>query len=375
MMKKLLSCLAAMVTLFVLTQALAEEITVTATETKIGENAMSYPQLEGMADQAVQEKINSDIVLASNVSGMLMTLVTLDPQMQQFTMDYEVCRLDDEVFSVVISAMGRQPGKRDGHTWTALSYDLSTGERLTLDQLFEDPQEAVARMEEIAEASLSEELNGYMEYSEIVPLPQDQFTLDDTGITFWYPEEQFSLFSGFSGACQFWYEELEGLWLKDPTPEKTDAEIRIAVEQAVSSGVLPSVPVRMGQSMQEIADAYRLVRTPDEFPGGRYFVMEDPRFRQILILSDSLYSGYDRSVAEGIQLKRGGIGGLTVGETTQLRWREVLGEPEKTVAFTENMAYDYNLPAGEYDVYRFGGNELRLHADENGVLCAVQLCK
>ena len=373
MMKKLLSCLAAMVTLFVLTQALAEGVTVTATETKIGENGISYPQLEGMENTEIQEKINSDIVLSANVSGMLMTLVTLDSQTQQLTMDYQVRRLDDEVFSVVISAMGRQPGKRDGHTWTALSYDLSTGERLTLDQLFEDPEEAVTRMEEIAEASLSEELNGYMEYSEIVPLPQDQFTLDDTGITFWYPEEQFSLFSGFSGACQFWYEELNGLWLENT--EKTDAEIRDAVAQAVSSGIIPGVPVRMGQNMQEIVDAYRLLRTPDEFPGGRYFVMEDPQFRQILILSDSLFSGYDQSVVEGIQLKRGGIGGLVVGQTTQSRWQEVLGQPEKTVAFTENMAYDYNLPAGEYDVYRFGGNELRLHADENGVLCAVQLCK
>ena len=42
---------------------------------------------------------------------------------------------------------------------------------------------------------------------------------------------------------------------------------------------------------------------------------------------------------------------------------------------TENMAYDYNLPVGQYDVYHYGENELRLHADESGVLCAVQLCK
>ena len=375
MMKKLLSCLAAVVTLFVLTQALAEEITVTATETKIGENFISYPQLEGMADAAIQEKINSDIVMSANVSGMLMTLVTLDQQTQHLMMDYDVCLLNDKVFSVIISTKGKQPQKRDGHTWTALSYDLSTGERLTLDQVFSDPDAAVVQMEEIAESTLSEELNGYMEYSEIVPLPKDSFTLDETGITFWYPEEQFSLFSGFSGACQFWYEELEGFWRNDPTLEKTDSEIRETISQAVISGAIPGVPVAMGQEMQEIADAYRLLRTPDEFPGGRYFIMEDAQFRQILILSDSLYSGYDQSVVEGIQLRRGALGGLVVGDTAQSEWRQALGQPEKTVDFTENMAYDYNLPAGEYDVYRFGGNELRLHADENGVLCAVQLCK
>lgn len=375
MMKKLLSCLAALVMLVGCTQALAEETAVTAMVTQIGENLVSYPQLSGMADGAIQEKINGDIVTAANVSGMLMTLVTLDQNTQSLRMDYEVCLLNDEVFSVILSAKGKQPGKRDGHTWTALTYDLSTGERLTLEQLFTDADRAVGRMEEIAEKALSEELNGYMEYSEILPLPRENFTLDGTGITFWYPQEQFSFFSGFSGACQFWYEELDGLWRENPLPIRSADEIREEVAKAVSSGVLPGIPAQMGQNMQEIADAYRLLRTPDQFPGGRYFVLEAPQFRQILLLSDSLYEDYDKSVVEGIQLRRGGVGGLTIGAATQTIWRETLGQPEKTVDFTENMAYDYNLPAGEYDVYHFGENELRLHADENGVLCAVQLCK
>ena len=73
--------------------------------------------------------------------------------------------------------------------------------------------------------------------------------------------------------------------------------------------------------------------------------------------------------------RRGGLCGLLIGHTVQTQWRNVLGQPEKTVAFTENMAYDYNLPVGSYDVYRYGNNELRLYADENGVMCAVQLCK
>ena len=41
---------------------------------------------------------------------------------------------------------------------------------------------------------------------------------------------------------------------------------------------------------------------------------------------------------------------------------------------SENMAYDYRLAQGQYDVYHFGAHALRLYADEAGVLCAMQLC-
>lgn len=52
-----------------------------------------------------------------------------------------------------------------------------------------------------------------------------------------------------------------------------------------------------------------------------------------------------------------------------------LAKPDETIGFTENMAYDYNLPIGQSDLYRFGDYELRLHADEGGVLRAIQLGK
>ena len=131
----------------------------------------------------------------------------------------------------------------------------------------------------------------------------------------------------------------------------------------------------MGQNMQEIADAYRLLRTPDEFPGGRYFLMEHPAFRSVLVISDSLQAEYAASVVEGIQLRRGGLHGLLIGKTLQQEWRELLGEPESSLDMTESMAYDYGLCEGSYDVYHYGANELRLYADTDGALYAIQLCK
>ena len=52
-----------------------------------------------------------------------------------------------------------------------------------------------------------------------------------------------------------------------------------------------------------------------------------------------------------------------------------MGEPDETMTFTDSMAYDYGLPVGESDIYHFGEHELRLHADTDGVLRAVQLGK
>ncbi|MDD5897542.1 MAG: hypothetical protein PUE14_03455 [Clostridia bacterium] len=359
-------------TLCIFAKAGAEEITIEEVRTQMGENTVAYPQLVGMENEAIQQKINDDIVTSSGVTNHMVALFTLTGQ-QTLNVSYEAY-LNDSIFSTVISARGRLPGVRDGHEYTALTYDLQTGERVTLDQLFTDPQAAVALMEEKAAAALGEEWNGYLEHSEITPLPVDSFTLDEHGITFWYPADQFALGSGYSGACQFWYEELKGLWISDPTPVLTAQEQKAAIEQSVSSGVMPHVPVWIGQSVQEVTDTYRLLRTPDEFPGGRYFLLEHPALRGVLVISDSLQAGYENSVVQGIQLRRGGLHGLLIGTSVREQWQAVLGAPESTVTMTQSMAYDYGLCEGSYDKYHFGKVELRLYADTNGVLYAIQLC-
>ena len=200
MLKKWLTCLLVLLLSFSLAQACADEIIIEEIATQIGENCVAYPQLSGMKDKAVQQKINDDIVMFSGVTNHIVTLATLMGSQQKLEVNYQAALLEDEVFSVVISAKGRLPGKRDGHSWTAMTYDLHTGERMTLEDLFTDVDAAVAHMEQIAEETLSDELNGYMEYSDILPLPAEAFTLDENGITFWYPAEQFSLLSGYSGA-------------------------------------------------------------------------------------------------------------------------------------------------------------------------------
>lgn len=373
MLKKLLSCLLGLLMMSSIAFAQETVAEITDLRTQIGDHVVAYPQLAGMADVAVQQAINDDIALSSGVTDHLITLVTLGQSSVGLQVDYEASIVDGRYFSVVISAKGSKVGgQRDGHAYSAMTYDLTSGRRVTLDELFADVEAAVAFMEETALATLSDELNGYMEYSDITPLPRDRFTLDEHGITFWYPADQFRLLSGYSGACQFWYEELDGFWRTEREAVSPDAQ---AIAQSVEAGEIPHVPVRMGQPIPEVTADYRLLREPDAFPGGRYFVLEHPAFRSVLVISDALAGDDEHAVVEGIQLRRGGLHGLMIGQTTADGWRGALGNPDETIVFSENMAYDYNLPAGSYDVYHFGGNELRLHADESGVLCAIQICK
>lgn len=370
MRKKWLSALLALCMLGTLAMA---EPRVSEVKTEVGENYVIYPQLEGLEDEAVQRRINDQIVAASGVTEHLITLVSIGQNPWTLRVDGEASLWREDTLSVLISARGKLPGERDGHRYTALCFDLRTGDRLPLEDVFTDVDEAVARMEAIALESLSEELNGYLEASDLTPLPRDAFTLDERGITFWYPSDQFRLLSGYAGAVQFWYEELDGLWKRPETEPLTGAEILSGVRKSVEAGALPKVPAQMGQPVRELTEAYRLLREPDAFPGGRYYVLEDPAFRGVLIISDALDDG--SSVVEGIQLKRGGLCGLRIGTTSQEDWRGALGDPDEEIQMTQSMAYDYNLPEGQCDVYHFGTNELRLYAGETGVLSAIQLCK
>ena len=120
----------------------------------------------------------TDIVLSSGVANHLVTLATLGDSPWGLKVDYQVKLLGENVFSAVINAQGKMPDGHEGQAYSALTYDLAAGERLTLDALFEDVDAAVAWIEAAAEESLGQELSGYMEYSDITPLPREAFTLD-----------------------------------------------------------------------------------------------------------------------------------------------------------------------------------------------------
>ena len=354
--------------------------TVSEARTVIGENRVAYPVLTDMEDDEIQKKINDDIVTRAEIPAHFVTLSTLRAGGWGLVVDYEAF-LQADVLSVTIHAKGTMTNGREGQKYTAVCYDLNTGETITLDEIFVDAASAVAWMEERAENTLMDELFGYLENSEISPLPVENFALDADGMTFYYPSDRFSLLSGDSGACQFYYDELTELldWegvLARIGVEKTEAGssgTKEKIAAVLETGRLPHVPVAIGDEMISVVEKYRLLREPDQYPGGKYYQMEAPPFRQVLLLSDALGRGYENSKVLGIQSMRGNLYGIQAGKTMRDDWRAVLGEPENTVAFSESLAYDYALPVGESDFYAFGNYQLRLHADGTGLLHSIRL--
>ncbi len=348
-----------------------------------GGNCLSYPQLSGWQDEAVQSLINDDIVLSANVTSHMITFATLTPDSNWgLKVTYEAY-VTDRVASFVISAEGKMPNNRQGQTNTALTYDLTTGQRIEAKDIFADPAYAQQWLEDEALRTLGEEISDYEDSAVLLPLPIDSISLHAHGLTFWYTQEQFKTVDGRAGACYFDYAEIQHLLNLDPEglpvklgmvqPEHTQVQQQEAIWATLREGKLAQLPVSLGDSMAQVVDTYGLSRTPDEFPGGRYFVMEHPVFRSIYLISDAMEDGYEHSVLEGIQLRRGSFCGILVG---QAQWEDVhniLGDPYDVIEITENMAYDYRLPAGNCRLYREEGRTLRFYFDESELLVAVQL--
>jgi hypothetical protein len=57
--------------------------------------------------------------------------------------------------------------------------------------------------------------------------------------------------------------------------------------------------------------------------------------------------------------------------TTQNQWRSVLGEPDATVEVDGFKAESNRILPGYSDYYNFDGVQLRLHANDEGVLATV----
>lgn len=352
---------------------------VESVSTQIGENSVSYPQLDGLSDAAVQRKINEDIVLSADITSHLLTLGRLTEGGFGLTVRYQAF-LNDRLLSVVVVAAGQGENGRYMQRNTALTYRLSNGERVTAEQVFADVPAAAAALELELDETLAQELSAYLENSQLSPLPTENLYLDADGVTFYYPYEQFSLFSGYAGAAQFAWEELRP-YLRSGAEDApalagfaAREEAAVAtLREALAQGRMPRVPVALGDSLSEVIERFRLLRDPDFFPGGKLYQLEAPAFRGVLLLSDGITSGWEHSVVQGVRTLRFDQCGVRVGETAQAEWRRILGPPDSTVRYDENTAYDYAVVPGECDYYAMGAYTLQLFGNADGVLYAVQL--
>lgn len=359
-------------------EAAASEPRLTAHGLSMLDHSVRYPQLTGLADEALQADINQRILDAGNIEALLNRMPMVIASSIPLTADYTAV-LQNDVLSVAMSAEGPVYDGRATQVWSTVNIDLRTGAAITLKDLLTDA--GLEALEALLEEDVAPALSPHLLRSELTPLPET-FVMDAQGLTLYYPIGRLSTLSGRAGAIQLQWYELTGLELSEGSAAERlgavraltlDSDSPALIADWVQRGQLPGIPVTLGGSMKEATDAYRMLIDPDLCESGRMFALEDAAFRDAWLLTDALQRGWDDSVIQGIRTDRISLYGLCTGVTRRDSWLGVLGDPYMSVTLQGDRAEAWRLPDGISDYYVFGEHRLRLHSDEQGVLTSVFL--
>lgn len=343
--------------------------------------SVSYPQLTGMADAVAQQQANAAILDAGQVEERITRLQSLSADSVGLTQTYEAL-LAGDVLSVAFSAQGALRDSGFTHLWSTVNLDLSTGEPITLADLFMDETAARQAIMDYMDQQVAPTLSAHLEAGQLSPLP-DTFAISEVGITFYYDLDRFTTLSGKAGKVTLLYTELQDLLklgegtiltrLGAPSALTLDASSVEKIHAAVEAGQLPGIPAVVGESLTDLIARYPLRLDPDYFPGGLFFYPEDDAFRGAYVLTNELMvpDSWEYNIVQGIRSDRANFYGLCTDVTTQEAWRAVLGEPDATVTLGDDDAYAYYLDVGVSDYYNIGNRQLRLHADANGILQSI----
>ncbi|MGN1020210.1 MAG: hypothetical protein ACI4O7_07525 [Aristaeellaceae bacterium] len=345
----------------------------------LADSSVSYPQLTGMADEALQQQLNDRILEAGDIENRLTRLALLMQSPVSLQVSYQAA-LAGDVLSCVYSALGAVTDERATHVWSAINVDLTDGSDVTFDRLFTDEESLLRDLEEYLDYGVGPELSAHLSNSELTPVPE-VFGLTATGLTLYYPIEKLSTLSDRAGAVTIlWYELREHLRLEDDdvltrigardmliAAPDSGAKIRAALE----AGTIPGIPVTLGGSVQEATDTYRMLTDPDLYQDGRMFALEDAAFRQVWLLTDALTEKtWDKSVIKGLRADRFNLWGLYPGVTRQ-EAEAILGQPDTVLALDADMADAYRLVPGDSCYYNYDGVQLRLCYDAEGLLTSL----
>lgn len=367
-------CMLLMLT-FTLSLAEAPSPTVNDMGLELMGSAVHYPQLTGL-DPTVQAAVNAAIMEKGRINDRLSRMASLLNAPVKLNVSYTYT-LEGDVFSCAILADGAVETSRATQVWSAVNFDLHTGQEITFADLFTDADAAAAFIETYLSEQVVPELSAHLPAGTLTPIPET-FTISPTGLTLYYDIDSFRTLSDRAGTVTILWSEFPANMVTLPLAQTHltfPADAPAAIAEALKYGGFIGIPAAIGQPMQELVDRHKLLTDPDIYEGGRMIALEDGAFRQVWILTDALTEEFDQSVVQGIRADRLNFYGLCTGDTTIDWWREVLGEPDNTLTVDEARAESWRIVPGTSDYYTFGDYRLRLHADENGILRSVFLMK
>ena len=284
---------------------------------------------------------------------------------------------DGKIASMARIWQGEQADGREGSSAAALAVSLETGMEIYLDELFSDYEGAVAAMERIIEDDVLASMSDYMEYAELLPMPVDNFSVSETGLTVYYPQDRYRYFDGEAGSITFlWHEIADYIGEDSPVYALAHPQVpysRSGIETLCFSGtVSPYLQVELGDLLADAAQSYSLA-DPDYTTDALVYPLERMR-GYALEIPKYAETDEDDTPVSAIRASRISFAGLlTTQKTTKQEALKLLGEPAKEIVFDEEAAFDAMLEPGESMYYEMEGRVLQLHFDEEGVLACVIL--
>ena len=133
--------------------------------------SVSYPQVTGMSDAVYQQQANAAILAAGEVEARITRLQSLSADSVGLTQTYEAL-LAGDVLSVAFSAQGALRDSGFTHQWSTVNLDLTTGEVITLADLFTDEAAARQAILDYMEQQVAPELSAHLEAGQLAPLPE-----------------------------------------------------------------------------------------------------------------------------------------------------------------------------------------------------------
>lgn len=282
---------------------------------------------------------------------------------------------DGRIASMARTWQGDQQDGRDGSSAASLTVNLETGMEIYMDELFVDFEGAVSAMEAIIEADVLDGMNAYMENTDLLPMPTDSYFVDEHGLTVYYPQERYSYFDGRSGSVHFYWHEIEA-YIGEESPVYTLSRPQAADASAIRSadGSFGNAWLALGKPLGEAMAPCSLSDEPDYTANAILYPSSNARLRGVSVeIPKYAESESEDTPISAVRYTRVSFHGLTTGRSTREEIVSLMGEPDETVVYGEDAAYDALLTPGESLVYRCSWGVLEAHMDEGGVLSCLIL--
>ncbi|MBR1585313.1 MAG: hypothetical protein IJ662_07235 [Clostridia bacterium] len=359
---------------------------------------ITYPVLSALSEemQPAADRINVAIQENAHIQQYMLLLPNLRFGSVGLQMTYEEILGEGfyqgrGYYAVLFSVEGKMLTGLPSQVYYPMVFDVSTGEQVTFDQVFADPEGARAYMEEQVMEQVEDSLSTYLENRDLLPIPYDRFALSGQGqITFYYDHDQLSFLSGQSGAVSFRYSELSDfLDLSPDAPAMNlswndgglhpywyalgqQGDVKGQFEQIIAQGQLPGLekvlPAAIGSPVEQLMASLAVTTDSGFYPGGAFLETEDARLRGTLILTDE-----GEQTITGFLTGRADAYGIETGRTTVDQITQWLGDPAAKLPMDEAAAELYRVCPGTALIYPLAERRCTLYADTENVLQFIKV--